>query len=198
MNYATLPVVRPKRFTIDDYHRLIELGFLTEDDGIELIRGELVQMAAKGTPHSACNSNLLYELLPALQGQALVRHQDPIVLASDSEPEPDFAIVQLRDDRYAKAHPRPEDVFLIIEVSDSTIAYDQTEKLAVYAENGIGHYWIVNLQACHLERYSQPYQERNGAFGYRLKEISLPDETVSVPGFESVVLELRRIFPAEG
>lgn len=191
-----MSVVSTKRFTLDEYHRLIELGFLTERDRVELIRGELVQMVAKGTPHSSCNTALLYELLPALIGRALVRNQEPVILPLDSEPEPDFAIVRLRPDNYLSSHPLPDDIHLIIEVSDSTLNYDQTTKLAVYAENNIQHYWIVNLVANQLERYSQPYRNETGEDGYRIRQISLRNETVAIPGFEDVALNLATVFTA--
>lgn len=188
--------VSTKRFSLDEYHRLIELGFLTASDRVELIRGELVKMAAKGTPHSVCNTALLYDLLPKLMGRALVRNQEPIILPLDSEPEPDFAIVRFRTDNYRESHPLPEDIYLIIEVSDSTLNYDQTTKLAVYAENNIQHYWIVNLVANRLERYSQPYQNKNGEFGYRMMQISLQTETVGLPEFEDLSLDLANVFTA--
>lgn len=191
-----MSVVSTKRFTLDEYHRLIELGFLTEGDRVELIRGELVQMVAKGTPHSACNTALLYELLPALMGRALVRNQEPVIMPLDSEPEPDVAIVRLRVDNYRDSHPRPDDIYLLIEVSDSTLNYDQTTKLAVYAENNIQHYWIVNLIANRLEQYSQPYRNETGECGYRRMEIVLRSETVSLPGFEDVTLDLDKVFTA--
>ncbi|MDX2244448.1 MAG: Uma2 family endonuclease [Leptolyngbyaceae cyanobacterium bins.302] len=189
-----MSVVTTKKFTLDEYHRLIELGFLTESDRVELIRGELVKMAAKGTPHSVCNTALLYELLPALMGRAIVRNQEPIILPLDSEPEPDFAIVRLRPDLYQNSHPLPEDILLLIEVSDSTLNYDQTTKLAVYAENNIQHYWIVNLVANRLERYSQSYRNQNGDCGYRVREISLWNESVAIPGFEDITLDLAKVF----
>ncbi|MBF2028246.1 MAG: Uma2 family endonuclease [Oscillatoriales cyanobacterium C42_A2020_001] len=191
-----MSVVSTKRFTLDEYHRLIELGFLTKRDRVELIRGELVQMVAKGTPHSVCNTALLYELLPVLAGRALVRNQEPVILPLDSEPEPDFAIVRLRADSYLNSHPYPEDIHLLIEVSDSTLSYDQTTKLAVYAENNIQHYWIVNLIAHQLERYSQPFRNESGESGYRIRQIALRNETVAIPGFEDVSLNLASIFLA--
>ncbi|MDX2231780.1 MAG: Uma2 family endonuclease [Leptolyngbyaceae cyanobacterium bins.349] len=191
-----MSVVTTKRFTLDEYHRLIELGFLTEGDRVELIRGELVQMAAKGTPHSACNTVLLYELLPALMGRALVRNQEPVIMPLHSEPEPDFAIVRLQADNYRDSHPLPADIYLLIEVSDSTLSYDQTTKLAVYAENNIPHYWIVNLVAHRLERYSQPYRNDRGECDYRLRQISLPSERVTLPGFDDMALDLTKVFIA--
>jgi Uma2 family endonuclease len=115
------PNVTPKRFTIDDYHRLIELGFLTENDRVELIRGELMQMVAKGTPHTVCNTSLIYEVTILLQRQAIVRGQEPIILPPNSEPEPDLVIARNQSDRYLSAHPNPSDILLPDEVSDYTL-----------------------------------------------------------------------------
>jgi Uma2 family endonuclease len=122
-------VVTPKRFTIDEYHRLIELEFLKESDRIELIRGELIQMVAKGTPHTVCGSILCRQLDRLLGDRAVIRGQDPITLPSQSEPEPDVAVARGKDEDYLAHHPYPEDIFLVIEISDSTLDYDQTTKL---------------------------------------------------------------------
>ncbi len=98
-----------KRFTLEDYHRLAELGFFTEDDRVELIRGEIMQMAAKGTAHTNCCRDLLEELAGLVIGRAKLQCQDPIILSSNSEPEPDFAILRKRADNYRFSLPQPED-----------------------------------------------------------------------------------------
>lgn len=184
-----------KRFTLAEYHRLIELGFLTEDDRVQLIRGELVQMAAKGTPHSVCNTKLVRALDRLVGDRAVVRGQEPIVLPADSEPEPDVAIARGQPDDYLSNHPYPKDILLVIEVSDSTLEYDQNVKLSLYAEDQIQDYWIVNLVANQLERYSQPYQDSQGNFGYRIRQIALRNETVTLPGFPDLSLDLNCVFP---
>ncbi|MBO3459927.1 Uma2 family endonuclease [Aetokthonos hydrillicola Thurmond2011] len=191
-------LVTPKRFTLTEYHRLIELGFLTEDDRVELIRGELIQMAAKGTRHSVCNTKLSHELGRLITDRAVVRGQEPIVLSPDSEPEPDIAIASGQADDYLSAHPEPKNILLVIEVSDSTLSYDQSTKLSLYAEYGINDYWIINLLANQLECYSQPYQDAQEKFGYRLKQIKLRHESVILPHFPDLCLELDRIFPGLG
>ncbi|AVH63694.1 Uma2 family endonuclease [Nostoc sp. LEGE 12447] len=188
-------VVTPKRFTIDEYHRLIELEFLKESDRIELIRGELIQMVAKGTPHTVCGSILCRQLDRLLGDRAVIRGQDPITLPNQSEPEPDVAVARGKDEDYLAHHPYPEDIFLVIEISDSTLDYDQTTKLKIYAEAAISDYWIVNLNVRQLERYSQPYQNAQGEFNYLSKQISLPHQSVAIPGFEDVLLDLNRVFP---
>lgn len=190
-------LLKPKRFTLDEYHQLINLGFFNDNSRVELIRGEIIEMVAKGTPHSVCNTLLLYALIPLLGNQALVRSQEPITLLNNSEPEPDVAIVLPRPDHYLSAHPGSEDILLIIEVSDSTLEYDRTTKLSLYAEAQIRHYWIVNLVANHLECYSHPYQNHPSGFGYRTKQIVLPNESVNLPGFPDLYLPLATIFPGK-
>ncbi len=125
----------------------------------------------------------------------MVRGQEPIILPADSEPEPDVVIAQGQPDDYLSNHPYPKDILLVIEVSDSTLDYDQTAKLFLYTEDQIQDYWIVNLVANQLERYSQPYQDTQGNFGYRMKQIALRNETVTIPGFPDLRLDLNRVFP---
>ncbi len=193
-----MTLTRAKRFTIDEYHRLAELGFFTEDDRVELIRGEIIQMAAKGTPHTTCCSNLLEELAALVAGRAKLRCQDPIVLPSNSEPEPDFVIARKRADNYLSAHPNPSDILLVIEIADSTLKYDQEVKVPLYAEAGIPDYWIFNLVKNHLEAYSQPYQELQGNFGYSMKRIVLPNQAIALPCFPDLSLDLSKVFPEIG
>ncbi len=192
---TTLPTVTPKRFTVEDYHRLIKLGFLTENDQVELIRGELMQMVAKGTPHTVCNTSLVYEVTILLQRRAIVRGQEPITLPPNSEPEPDLVIVRNRSDRYLSGHPSSADILLVAEVADSTLKYDQEVKLPLYAESGISDYWIFNLVASCLEVYTQPYQDLQGNFGYASKQILLPNASVTLPGFPDLSLDLSSVFP---
>jgi Uma2 family endonuclease len=192
----TFSAVTPKRFTLLDYHRLIELGFLTENDRVELIRGELMQMVAKGTPHTVCNTSLVYEVTMLLQRRAIVRGQEPIILPPDSEPEPDLVIARNRADRYLSNHPSPADILLVVEVSDSTLKYDQEAKLSLYAESGIADYWIFNLVANCLEVYTQPYQDLQGNFGYGSKQIFLLNNSVTLPGFSDLSVDLSSVFPS--
>lgn len=187
--------VTPKRFTIEEYHRLGELGFFGEDERVELIRGEIIKMPMKKPPHSVCNTLLVQELTILLGKQAMIRGQEPIILPSDSEPQPDVTIVHHRSDRYLSSHPYPQDVILVIEISDSTLKYDQETKLQLYAEDGITDYWIFDLVHYHLETYSHPYQHQQGNFNYRSKQIYLPNETVIMPSFPDVVLDLSLVFP---
>jgi Uma2 family endonuclease len=184
-----------RRFTLDEYHRLIELGFFHEDERVELIRGELVQMVAKGTAHTTCCSNLIRELAQLVAGKAELRCQDPITLPSGSEPEPDFAIVRSTPDNYLSAHPTPADIFLVIEIADSSLDYDRDVKMPLYAEAEISHYWIFNVVTNQSEAYSEPYKDSQNNFGYRFKRIFLANQSVELPIASSPLLDLSSVFP---
>jgi Uma2 family endonuclease len=173
----------------------VKLGFLSEDDHIELIRGELIQMAAKGTAHETCIRRLLRQLPLLLQNRATLQCQAPISLSFDGEPEPDFAIVHNRPDDYATEHPTPEDTLLVIEVADSSLDYDREVKLPLYAEAKISDYWLFNLPDHYLEAYSGPYQIGSGQFGYLTRRIVPPNGVIALPPFPEQVLELISIFP---
>lgn len=187
--------VTRKRFSLQEYHQLIELGFFSPSPRVELIRGEIFTMAAKGTAHTACCTKLMRELGKLLADQAILRCQDPIVLPSASEPEPDFTIAKNRSDDYLSGHPQPKDIFLLIEVADSSLNYDQETKLVLYGESNILDYWIVDLLDEQLQTYSQPYQKRNGEYGYLNQQIFLSNQQVNLPGFPDLALDLNKVFP---
>lgn len=184
-----------KKFTIEEYHQLIDLGFFTENDKIELIRGEIIDMAPKRTPHSVCNSILFGELYKLLGNRANVRGQEPITLLRNSEPEPDVVIARKKDDNYLSAHPAAADIILVIEISESTLRYDRETKLSLYAEAGINNYWIVNLVDHHLEVYTKPFSSNGDKFGYRNKSIVLSNESREIPDFNETILKLNLVFP---
>ena len=184
-----------RKFTIDEYHQLVDLGFFTENDRIELIRGEIIEMAPKRTPHSVCNSTLFGELYRLLHDRANVRGQEPIILPDNSEPEPDVVIAKKKDDNYLSAHPAVKDIILIIEISDSTLQYDKETKLPLYAEAGINNYWIINLVDNRLEVYNNPFSDNKNRFGYKNQKIFLPNENLEIPSFKDTSLDLKAVFP---
>jgi Uma2 family endonuclease len=143
------------RFSVDDYEQMIKFGILTENDRVELIHGEILEKMPIGPQHAACVKRL-NRLLTQLSGKAaIVSVQDPVRL-TDSEPEPDVALLPPRADFYASANPQAADVFLLIEVADTTLEFDREVKGAMYAAAGIAEYWIVNLNDDCLEVYRQP------------------------------------------
>jgi Uma2 family endonuclease len=195
---AIKPESKPKRFTIADYHRLMELGFLREGDRVELIRGELFEMAAQGTPHTYTTTHLCRHLDRLLGDEASVRGQVPITISTEStesEPEPDVVIARIDETDYFSHHPYPEDILLLIEVSDTTLEYDRTTKLSLYAEANIPHYWIANVKTNQMECHTQPYQDGEGNFSYQTRQIVLSSQSIETPGFPDRQLNLNKIFP---
>jgi Uma2 family endonuclease len=183
MSLSIAQPIRPqsKRFSIEEYHQLLEIGFFKEDDRIELVRGDLIQMAVKGTKHIFCCQELSGMLHDLIARQAISRRQSPIVLASGSEPEPDFAIVRLSPDRYRSRKPEAEDILLLIEVADSSLDYDRTTKGSLYAEAEIQNYWIFNVLDRQLEVYKNPFQNGKGEFEYGSKQIYQLHQTIDLP-----------------
>lgn len=146
MGIADSPAILQRhRLTVDEYYRMAEAGVLAPGARVELIEGEVVDMAAIGTRHASVVKKLIALLSSAVQGHAIVAAQDPVRLSDASEPQPDVMLLRPRADFYAQAHPGPADVLLLIEVSDSTAAYDRGIKLDLYARHGITEVWIVDL-----------------------------------------------------
>ena len=140
-------------FNIDQYYRLAEVGVLKPDDRVELIEGEIVKMSPIGSHHAACLRVLHLKLSELFGRKYIISIQSPVRLNDFSEPEPDLALLKPRDDFYAERHPTPEDVVLIIEVSDTTILSDRNVKIPLYARAGIPEAWLVNLPKKMIEVY---------------------------------------------
>ena len=176
-----LPVTR-RLLTIEEYDRMGAAGILNEDERVELIQGELVQMAAIGSPHASCVMRLTAWFTVRVAGRALVSVQNPIRLPPRSEPEPDLVILRHQSDFYATAHPGPEDVLLLIEVSDTTLVYDRGVKLPLYARAGIPEVWIVDLEGRRLLVHRQPsgmaYGEITVVAGGALSPAAFPDLSI--------------------
>jgi Uma2 family endonuclease len=149
------------RFSVARYEQMIDSGILTENDPVELIRGEIVEKMPIGDEHVACVNRSNRMFIRRLGDRAVVSVQNPVRLA-DSEPEPDVALLALRDDDYASGKPRSADVFLVVEIADTTLDYDRDIKLPLYAENSLVEYWIVNLLDRCLEVYRHP--QPNGTY----------------------------------
>lgn len=144
-----------RRFTVAEYHKLIDLGILTEDDNLELLEGYLVHKMTRKPPHDGTLDLIRETLRPLLPAGWMLRIQAAITL-SDSEPEPDGAIVRGNARSYLARHPGPADVGLVAEVADSTLSADRIDKCRIYARAGIACYWIVNLNDRQIEVYTAP------------------------------------------
>lgn len=159
------PLGGPHRFTVEEYYRMGETGILAPDARVELIEGEIYDMMPVGPFHSGIGTRLhrLFERLPN-PDRWLVRSQYPVRLNDGSEPQPDLALVRPRDDFYTGSHPTPADVFLLVEVADSSLSFDREKKLPLYARAGIAEFWLVNLVARNLEVYRRP-NALTGSYG---------------------------------
>jgi Uma2 family endonuclease len=145
-----------RRFTVDEYYRMAEVGILSRRDRVELIDGEIVVMSPIGSRHAACVSSANRALINAAGDDAIVQPQGPVRLDLYYEPEPDLALLRARGDFYASRHPGPGDVLLIIEVADSSLEYDRDVKGPAYAAAGIPEYWLADLNANVVWRHSLP------------------------------------------
>ena len=148
--------------SVAEYHRMGEAGILTEDDRVELIEGELIAMTPIGSGHSGAVIAMTHLLVEAVGGRAFVSTQNPIRLDDHSEPQPDFAVLKPRADRYRSATPQPEDVVLLVEIADSSLAYDRAVKRPLYARHRIPELWIVDLAAGEVEVCRAPGKEDYG------------------------------------
>ena len=176
-------------FTRGEYHRMGEAGILRPTDRVELIRGEVVEMSPIGRRHYAFVNNLNQLLTVRLAGRAIVAVQGPIALADDTEPEPDVAIIRRRVVPYKEREAHAEDALLLIEVAESSLAYDRSTKLRLYAAAGIPEYWVVDCVAESVEVHRTP-----DAGGFRGVSSVAGTGTVAVQAFPDVTLTLAEIF----
>jgi Uma2 family endonuclease len=165
-------------FTVAEYQRMGQVGIFSEDDRVELVCGEIIQMSPIGKLHAACVDFLAQFITLRLRHSAIVRVQNPVQLDDYSEPQPDITVLKPREDFYRHAHPRPEDVLIVIEVSDSTLDFDREVKMPLYAAAGIPEAWLVNIPEERIEVYGDPaggeYQTaRSYARGRRLQSHTL-------------------------
>ena len=176
---------RRHRITVDEYYRMAEVGLLASDARVELIEGEVIDMAPIGSEHGSVVDQLTHLLTRAVGGQAIVRVQGAVRLSRMSEPEPDVALLKPRADFYRHEQPTGSDTLLIIEVSDSTLRYDREIKVPLYARHGVPEVWIVDLRNSRVLFHRSPvageYKNQTSAAQPGATPIaSLPDVTVDL------------------
>jgi Uma2 family endonuclease len=137
-----------------------EAGIFAPDDRVELIQGEIIDMSPIGSGHAGLVKHLIRLFTRALEDSIIVAVQDPVRLNDFSEPQPDLALLQYREDFYTKSHPRAEDVLLLVEVADTTLQYDTEIKLPLYARSGIPEVWLVDVEGREVVLYSHPEEGR--------------------------------------
>ena len=155
MTTTTMPQPVQLRFTVDDYYKMIELGILKDYERAEIIEGELIRKMTVGNRHAAVVDSLNRIFVKNVSDDILVRIQNPIRLSDFNEPEPDLVLADLTKFD-GKRHPRPEEILLVVEVSDSTLKYDRDKKIPLYAEAEIPEVWIVNLTNEIIEIHTKP------------------------------------------
>ena len=144
------------RFNVKEYYRMAETGVLRPDARVELLEGKIIDMSPIGPFHGGVTKRLIRFFTALAKGRWIVSAQDPVHLDEYSEPQPDLMLLKPDADDYTSRHPRPEDVFLLVEVADSSLLRDQRDKTRIYARAGIPIYWIVNLVDQRVEVYTQP------------------------------------------
>lgn len=178
-----------RRFTRKEYHRMAEVGILRTRDRVELIRGEIVEMTPIGPRHSAFVNNLNRLLSRRLPEHVTVSVQNPLPLSDDNEPQPDVVVLDDRLVPYKNREPSVEDALLVIEVAETSLAFDRSTKARLYAEAGIPEYWVVDCAAETIEIHRGPTDA-----GYRDVRLVLGTATVSPQAFPDVELTTTEIF----
>jgi Uma2 family endonuclease len=175
-------------FTVTEYNRMVEAGILTKDDRVELIRGEIIQMSPIGRRHAAAVNRLVRIFTERLGDCIVLAPQNPVELDNHSEPQPDIALLHPRADFYESGHPTQQDVFLLVEVADSTIAFDRSVKVALYAEGNLNEVWLVDVTGQYIEVYRQSDQT-----GYQQQERFYRGQTVAMQAFPDVEFAIESI-----
>jgi Uma2 family endonuclease len=182
-------IIAKKRFTVSDYHKMAKAGVLPER-GVELINGEIIEMSPVGSKHLFCVNALTELLALKLAGKFIVSVHNPVKLNNFSEPEPDMAVLQRVENRYADRLPEPpQNALLLIEAADSSYVYDREVKLPAYAHSGIPECWIVNLEAQEVEVFWDPLGD-----SYQHSEVLRTGDVMRAQYFE-LELPVREILP---
>lgn len=180
--------VTRRRFTLDEYHRMGEAGILHEDDRVELIRGEIVQMSPIGPPHAAAVAALNRLFVRRIGDRGTVWPQNPVVILPDSEPQPDVVLLRPRADGYRGGHPRPDDILLLVEIADTSLRYDRTVKLPLYAAAHVREVWIVDVSGEAIDVYREPAAE-----SYRRHERIARGASLAPEAFPDLTLQIAEI-----
>jgi Uma2 family endonuclease len=171
------------KWSLQDYHQMIDTGLL-DDRQVELLTGEIIEMSPEGVSHSFHCTETSEYLRQLLGNRAKIKEAHPITLPNNSEPEPDIAIVRMPAALYRDRHPQPEDIFWLIEISDSTLAKDLGMKKDIYAAAGIPEYWVMNLQTSVVVVFrdltTSGYQSETQFNSGTISPVAFPDLSIDV------------------
>lgn len=179
-----------RKWTVKEYHKLGAIGIFHPEERVELIEGNIIKISAKGTLHAAATRRTATLLHNLLGNQAAVYNKSPIALDDDSEPEPDIAVVRIDPFDYATHHPTPSEVYLIIEVADSSLAYDREIKAKIYARSGIADYWVLNVRDRQLHVFREPAEN-----GYQSEVIIGENGSISPLEFPALNIAIQAMLP---
>ena len=181
-----------RQISVKEYDAMIENGVFDENDNIELLNGAIIEKMPKGTKHSSANDRAARIFYRVFGDNVIVRNQNPIWLDEFSEPEPDIVLAVPTKNEYETSHPTPEQIFLILEIADSTIDYDRRTKSLAYSKAGIRQYLLLNVQEQTLEDYCQP-----SADGYQSKQTYHTGQVFNLVAFPEINLRVDDFLPAE-
>jgi len=182
----------PQRHAVsaEEYLRMGEGGVFAPDARLELIEGEIVEMAPIGSPHAGMVNTLNWLLTRAAGELAVVAVQNPVIVGDRSVPQPDLALLKPRADRYARSHPTSADVLLVVEVADTTLPFDLGTKIPLYARGGIAEAWVVDVQERAVRVFRDP-----SASGYRTSFTVSGGGSVTALLLPAIVVALPALFP---
>ena len=183
----SIPVLK-RRFTVEDYHKMAEIGVFKIDEKNELINGEIIQMSPIGKRHAACVNRCNRLFYQKLGDRILISVQNPILLNSLSEPQPDLTLLKPREDFYAIELPQPPDIFLLMEVADTTIDFDLSVKIPQYCQSGIQEVWLVDLNQNCIRMYRTPTPN-----GYQLIQLFEAEQMLILGAFPEVQINVKEI-----
>lgn len=192
---VTVPPPPHYRFTVAQYHRIIDAGVFGADERCELLEGAIVPKMTRKPPHDGCLYLAQTLLLAHLPADWVLRVQSAATLGGTSEPEPDLVVARGPARQYLRRHPGPRDVVLVVEVADTTLAEDRGRKARIYARARVPVYWVVNLIDSQVEVYTLPRAGRAPA--YRSREDFRAGDRVPLvlDGRELARLPVRELLP---